>query len=272
MPYIFKQLILIFLILFLHSSCSNTVIHGQNTGVSRFLALEKKFDDMTNQEMDISSFQFNNDSKIVIWMHGTKRPSLANNFRCTNDLPPESLMLAAKKLDMSVYYLCSNATDGESKGSFIYKRVDELREKIKQLNEAGLRAENIFVSGFSAGGWTALMAARMLPNEFNRGVLFAPAFAGPRYEIRLFPIWRKVLRPKQISEILEAKRLDFLIFAYDDDPFNRPEDLIVFQKSEKIFPKIIGYTCNEGHFTYKNDCKSQETYEKILTFFQSSDS
>ena len=54
------------------------------------------------------------------------------------------------------------------------------------------------------------MAARILPNRFNRGVLFL-AFAGPRYEITIFPIWRKVLRPKQINEILEAERLDFLI-------------------------------------------------------------
>ena len=49
------------------------------------------------------------------------------------------------------------------------------------------------------------MAARALPNRFNRGVLFAPAFAGPRYETNIFPIWRKVLRPKQINEILEVR-------------------------------------------------------------------
>ena len=150
--------------------------------------------------------------------------------------------------------------------------MDELEEKIQQLNQAGIKSENIFVSGFSAGGWTALMAARMLPTRFKGGVLFAPAFAGPRYETRIFPIWRKVLRPKQINEILEAERLDFLIFAYNDDPFNRPEDLNVFVKSNNLYPKIIGYSCKKGHFTYRQDCKSEKTYKEILNFFQASDS
>ncbi len=240
--------------------------------MSRFLSLEKKFGDTITQKRDISSFAFNDNSKIIIWMHGTKRPSLANNFHCTNDPPPKSLMLAAKQLDFSVYYLCSNATDGKEKGSFIYKRVSELKTKIEQLNKRGIKSENIFLSGFSAGGWTALMAAKMLPNEFNKGVLFAPAFAGPRYETRIFPVWRKILRPKQVSVILEAEELNFLIFAYNDDPFNRPEDLFVFRETENLSPEIIGYTCSKGHFTYKNDCKEQETFEKILDFFQSSGS
>ena len=264
-----KRLICLFLFLLINTSCSNISISENTAGKSRFLFLEKKFTDTLGKATEISSFDFNDKSKIIIWMHGTKRPALASNFSCTRDLPPKSLMAAAKDMDFSVYYLCSNVTDEKEKGSFIYKRVNELKTKIEQLNQAGIKSENIFLSGFSAGGWTALMAAKMLPNQFNKGVLFAPAFAGPRYETSIFPVWRKILRPKQISEILEAERLDFLIFAYDDDPFNRPEDLIVFQKPDNFLPEIIGYTCNKGHFTYKNDCKDQETYEKILNFFQS---
>ena len=270
MSFVTKKSIFIFLILFTYSSCSNTSGYEKQTGTSRFLSLEKKFDYISEHKHDISSFTFSDDSKIVIWMHGTKRPSFANNLQCINDLPPKSLMLAAKQLDFSVYYLCSNATDGKEKGSFIYKRVDELKHILQQFNQAGMKRENIFLSGFSAGGWTALMAAKKLPDEFNKGVLFAPAFAGPRYETRIFPVWRKILRPKQVSEILEAERLDFLIFAYDDDPFNRPEDLFVFHKPNNLFPKIIGYTCNKGHYTYKNDCKSDETFQKILNYLQSS--
>ena len=264
-------LLISFIFLFI-SSCSTSEILQTKKSTSRFLSVEKELMHVAPKEQNISNLQFSNRSKIIIWMHGTKRPAVAGNYNCTDDMPPESLTLAARKLNFSLYYLCSRAVDGREKGSFIYKRVDELEEKIKQLNQAGIKSENIFVSGFSAGGWTALMAARMLPTRFKGGVLFAPAFAGPRYETRIFPIWRKLIRPKQVSKILEAKRLNFLIFAYNDDPFNRPEDLYVFRRQGNSFPKITGYTCNRGHFTYKNDCKGKETYEEILSFFQASDS
>ena len=262
----------IFVIILLLSSCSSANTIANKSGSSRFLSVEEKFAHYPPETRNISSLPFSHESKIIIWMHGTKRPAVISNDKCVDDLPPQSLMLAADKLNMSVYYLCSIATDGLEKGSFIYKRVSELEKLLSQLNEVGIHNENIFLAGFSAGGWTALMAATALPNRFNRGVLFAPAFAGPRYETNIFPIWRKVLRPKQINEILEAERLDFLIFAYSDDPFNRPEDLNVFVKSNNLYPKIIGYSCKKGHFTYRQDCKSEKTYKEILNFFQASDS
>jgi hypothetical protein len=262
----------IFVIILLFSSCSSTNTIASKYGSSRFLSVEQKFAHYPPETRNIQSLPFSHESKVIIWLHGTKRPAVISNHKCNDDLPPKSLMLAANKLDFSVYYLCSTATDGVEKGSFIYKRVSELEKLLSQLNEVGIHNENIFLAGFSAGGWTALMAARALPNRFNRGVLFAPAFAGPRYETNIFPIWRKVLRPKQINEILEAERLNFLIFAYSDDPFNRPEDLNVFLKSNNFYPKIIGYSCKKGHFTYRKDCKSNETYKEILNFFQASDS
>jgi pimeloyl-ACP methyl ester carboxylesterase len=186
-------------------------------------------------------------------------------------MPPKSLIVAAEKLDFSIYYLCSNATDGFERGSFIYKRVSELEETISHFNKAGIPSKNIFLSGFSAGGWTALMAASILPDHFNRGVLFAPAFSGPRYESTIFPVWRKVIRPKQINEISKAKILNFLVFAYEDDPFNRPRDLGFLLNRKTSYPKIIGYNCNKGHFTYTKDCKINETSSRILTFFQESE-
>ena len=161
--------------------------------------------------------------------NGTDRPAIAGNLNCDDDMPPESLMLAANKLDISLYYLCSNATDSGIKGSFIYKRVLELERTINLFNEAGIKPHNIYLSGFSAGGWTALMAAKAIPRKFNKGVLFAPAFAGPRYETRFFPVWRKIIRPKQVKEILKAEKLEFLIFAYEDDPFNRPIEQVTRQ-------------------------------------------
>ena len=271
MTKIAERIIFAFLFLSVFSSCSSLSSTAKNRGVSHFLSLEKELITLSQETHEISSLSFKENSKVIIWMHGTNRPSVVGNLNCTDDMPPVSLMLAAEKLDFSIYYLCSNVTDGIEKGSFIYKRVSELEETISHFNQAGIPSENIYLSGFSAGGWTALMAASVLPNRFNRGVLFAPAFSGPRYETSIFPVWRKVIRPKQIDEILTAKRLDFLIFAYNDDPFNRPKDLDFFLNQKNSYPIIIGYTCNKGHFTYRKDCKSKETSERILNFFQDSE-
>ena len=49
------------------------------------------------------------------------------------------------------------------------------------------------------------------------------------------------------------KRLNFLVFAYEDDPFNRPKDLDFLLNRKTSYSEIIGYNCNKGHFTYKKD-------------------
>jgi len=260
---------LIFVLVF--PSCAPIGISTDQSGKSRFLFLQQDLRNISKKSDEISSINFSKQSKVIIWMHGTKRPAISGNLNCNDDMPPDSLMQAAIKSDISLYYLCSNATDGLEKGSFIYKRVFELEEAINDFNEAGISSKNIFLSGFSAGGWTALIAASILPDSFNGGVLFAPAFSGPRYETTIFPVWRKVIRPKQINEISKAKRLNFLVFAYEDDPFNRPKDLGFLLNSKTSYPKIVGYNCNKGHFTYTKDCKSSETSSRILTFFQESE-
>ena len=266
-----ERIIFAFLFLSIFSSCSSPNLMEKNLSASHFLSLEKEIKPISGKLFEISSLPFNKNSKVIIWMHGTNRPSVAGNFNCTDDMPPESMMLAAQELDYSVYYLCSHEKDGTAQGSFIYKRVAELNETINLFNKAGVEHKNIFLAGFSAGGWTALMAAKILPGKFNKGILFAPAFAGPRYETYIFPVWRKIIRPKQVKEILKANELKFLIFAYEDDPFNRPKELEFLNDKERRYPEIVGYTCNEGHFTYRKDCKNEETYKRILDFFEDSD-
>ena len=56
------------------------------------------------------------------------------------------------------------------------------------------------------------------------GDCFAPAFAGPRHETKNIRGGerRQDLRRKEITK---AKFIDALVFAYEDDDFNRPEEL-----------------------------------------------
>ena len=123
------------------------------------------------------------------------------------------------------YYLCSKAIDAGKTGSSIYKRKKEINKILDQLIEKGVNPQKIFLTGFSAGGWTSLMMMDELEKKFNSAIVFAPAFAGPRSEIKKYPRWRKIERPRQVKEMIEAKIIKALIFAYEDDAFNRPQEL-----------------------------------------------
>ena len=91
--------------------------------------------------------------------------------------------------------------------------------------EAGVAPEKIFLSGHSVGGWTALMAMPMVDRKFNTAIVFAPAFAGPRTEAVIYPIWRGEIWPKHVTKMTSFDQARTLVFAYDNDPFNRTTEL-----------------------------------------------
>ena len=88
-----------------------------------------------------------------------------------------------------------------------------------------LQPKNLFLAGHSNGAWTALMMMKDVNTRFNGVIAFAPAFAGKRSEISFAPWWRNTTRPRQIKEMLTAPRMDALVFAYENDAFNRPQEL-----------------------------------------------
>ena len=103
----------IFVIILLLSSCSSTNTIANKLAHPDFFQLSK-IAHYPPETRNIQSLPFSHESKVIIWLHGTKRPAVPR-IKCDVDLPPKSLMLAANKLDFSVYYLCSTATDGSEK-------------------------------------------------------------------------------------------------------------------------------------------------------------
>ena len=54
-----------------------------------------------------------------------------------------------------------------------------------------------------------------------------------------------------------------LVFAYQDDTFNRPRELTF---PLEIFPntaKVISQKCGKGHNTHKSDCQIEKT-QKLM--------
>ena len=60
-------------------------------------------------------------------------------------------------------------------GSYIDKRKREINKVLDQLISVGIKPENIFLTGYSAGGWTSLMMMDQVEKKFNSAIVFAPA-------------------------------------------------------------------------------------------------
>lgn len=189
---------------------------------------------------------------VLIFNHGTNRPQYVHACNRQRDLPGIVADIAAARR-WTVHYLCSGATDGREPGSYTYKRADEILAAAARFRAIGVPARNIFLFGHSAGGWSSLMAARKSPALFNAVIAFAPAFAGPRYEQAKYPWWRGDYLPRQIAYLRQAPRLDALIFAYDDDDFERPADLAPLATIPGLH--IVPFNaCASGHRTAYSDC------------------
>ena len=211
-----------------------------------------------------------NDLTIIIYSHGTGRPQKKENCTKSYNKIPRSLKILKEFENTYFYYLCSKATDGGVLGSYIDKRKREINKVLDQLISVGIKPENIFLTGYSAGGWTSLMMMDQIEKKFNSAIVFAPAFAGPRSEIKKYPRWRKIERPRQVKEMIEAKIIKALIFAYEDDAFNRPQELNFLKEKYPNSIELIGYKCGKGHSTVDNDCKIKKTKKIIKNYFQNS--
>mgnify|MGYP001163959844 FL=1 len=203
---------------------------------------------------------------IIIFSHGTTRPQKRENCKKKYNAIPKSLLVLKENTNTFFYYLCSKATDGGVAGSYINKRVKEIDNVLNQLIAAGVKPENIFLSGVSAGAWSSLMIMDRVDEKFNSAIVFAPACCGRRSEINQYPKWRKQIRPKQVKKMIEAKTIKALIFAYEDDKFNRPKELIFLKEKYSNSVNLVSYKCGKGHNTYEKDCKLEETKNIIRNY------
>ncbi len=206
---------------------------------------------------------------VVVYTHGNRRPQRRQDCSGWSSQVPSSLS-ALHGEQVLIYFHCSAAVDRpllpRMAGNWIFRRADELAAIIDELRTAGVPTENIYLSGYSAGGWSALMAAQEFGDRFNGVIAFAPAFAGPRSEEQRYPIWRQKIRPRQIEHMLKAEHIRALVFAYEDDAFERPQDLDFLIEAYPDSLELIGYRCGAGHATAFRDCLQDQTTQAISLF------
>jgi dienelactone hydrolase len=179
--------------------------------------------------------------------------------------------------DIVVYGLCTNVSPNPIGSTIavdelkIMKRVRKIEQVVRAFHDTGVPADHIFLVGQSAGGWASLLVARRQQVPINAVIAFAPAFAGQKAKR---PDDMQTVQELHIAFLSAAERLNALVFAFDDDPYNTPEDLAVLRAIPGIrfirLPAdvIAGRRCERAnaHATAFRDCFAQTQMDVILTY------
>ena len=225
-------------------------------------------------------------ANVIIWLHGTKNSRRRESCSAKKNHPIPSVLQLGKENNTYIYYLCSSVTDRYSffkknnvpddgihykgkyaNGSYTLDRRDELEDLIDDFLEIGVKPSNITIIGYSAGGWTALLAAASYPEKFHAVIAFAPAFAGSRSKTSVYPYWRGIVRPEQVEMITQPNDVPKLVFAYEDDSYNRPIDLNFLTSAFPASVRLISQNCGRGHSTHRSDCQLDKTVSLMKEVF-----
>jgi len=218
--------------------------------------------------------------RVIIYNHGTHLSFEREACFLPINQAPESLVqlsLDSPQKRLLVYRLCSTAIEDTHEpadaGKQVYLRKQEINTVIDAFLAKGILPKHLFLAGHSNGGWTSLMMMRDVNKRFNGVIAFAPAFAGRRDEENAFPWWRRQARPAQIKDMLGAPEMDALVFAYDNDAYNRPQDLTFltdkYPRKDKHGVELVSYGCSSfypAHVTFWKDCHLDRTKKQINQF------
>jgi pimeloyl-ACP methyl ester carboxylesterase len=170
------------------------------------------------------------DKAVVVFLHGSVIEKLDDTCDPNGEVPgfsvPEVIRhLAGAEvagLELVVFAPCDGRATHLGEPLKIDQRVTAIEQTLEELGRAGVDPSRIVLVGQSAGGWAALLHEKRHPGSVNSVIAFAPAFAGKK---RWRPdIWQR-RHEEQAAEIASAERIPALVFAFENDAYNTPDDL-----------------------------------------------
>lgn len=220
---------------------------------------------------------------VVVFLHGSSIEKMDDACDPNGESPgfsvPEVIrQLAGTEvagLELVVFAPCDGRATNLGEPLKIEQRVSAIEQTLQGLGRAGVDPSRIFLVGQSAGGWAALLHEKRHPGSVNSVVAFAPAFAGKKRSRT--DIWQR-RHDEQSAEIASAKRMSALVFAFENDAYNPPEDLsflssikgtTLLRMPEK---NIGGIDCEiplfaSSHSQAYRKCFSDTQTEVLLGFF-----
>lgn len=220
---------------------------------------------------------------LLIYNHGSRATYLpdacAPNGRTTPNVVKALSGRTVGGLDIVVYGLCTNVPPDPVEQPIpvedikLMRRVRKIEEVVRTFLDSGVPPKHIFLVGHSAGGWASLLVARRQQVPMNAVIAFAPAFAGRK--AHRAEEWQ-ALHEQHVAFLLAADQLHALVFAFDNDTYNPPEDLVFLRAIPGVHflrlseQAIAGVQCQSpnGHRTVFQDCFMQTQQEVILAYIE----
>ncbi len=166
------------------------------------------------------------DTIIVLYTDGSESNSKLGPCRPMAGAGSLTYHLAGTKIagkSVLVHGYSSRAKGGLPKQSMAEARAPDLERIIEEYHRQGVPPAQVFVSGFSMGGWTALLVGVRKKVEIGGFIAFSPANG----------VWTKDRRgpqhdgvvARQRTAVANLNRLDGMVFSIYGDPYNSPSDL-----------------------------------------------
>lgn len=192
---------------------------------------------------------------VVLFLHGSVIEKLDDTCDPFGETPGFSVPEVVKELagtqiaglEVVVMAPCHGRATQMGEPLKIDQRVAAIEQTLQELGRAGFDSSRIFLVGQSAGGWAALLHQKRYPGSANSIIAFAPAFAGKKHSRT--SLWQQ-RHETQSAEILAAPNLSALVFAFENDAYNSPEDLAFLEqiKGTKLLKmpekSIAGVPCD----------------------------
>lgn len=167
---------------------------------------------------------------VVIFLHGSFIEKMDDTCDPGGEVAgfsvPEVIrQLAGSKvagLEVVVFAPCDGQATVLGDPIKIDQRVAAIEHTLLELDHAGIDRSHVVLMGHSAGGWAALLHQKRHPGSVNSVIAFAPAFAGKKQGRP--EEWQR-RHEAQSSEIGSAGRIPALVYAFDNDAYNTPDDL-----------------------------------------------
>lgn len=221
---------------------------------------------------------------VVVFLHGSFIEKLDDKCDPNGDasgfsVPEVVRQLAGAEvagLEVVVYAPCDGRATAMGEPIKIDQRVTAIEQTLAELGRAGVDPSRIVLVGHSAGGWAALLHEKRFPGSVNSVIAFAPAFAG---EKRWRPdVWQR-RHDEQAAEIGSAARLPALVFSFDNDAYNTPDDLSFLSRITGTTllrmpdKAIAGVVCDVPFFASSHahayrKCFSDTQAQVLLEFLQ----
>jgi pimeloyl-ACP methyl ester carboxylesterase len=221
---------------------------------------------------------------VVLFLHGSMIEKIDDTCDPDGETPGFSVPEVVKELagtqvaglEVVVFAPCHGRATNMGEPLKIDQRVEAIEQTLQELGRAGVDPSRIFLVGQSAGGWAALLHQKRHPGGVNSVIAFAPAFAGKK---RWRPdIWQQ-RHEAQTAELSSAERIQALVFSFENDAYNSPEDLAFLTRIKgttllRMPEKTInGVECDiplfaSSHGQAYRKCFSQTQSEVLLKFLR----